>query len=150
MRNSRWLLLAGGAAILVVLFLVLRPGADDPEPTGTATPTPGATGTASVEPTATGGTPEPTSTPSIDAYEIGVEEGSVTGPDRITVAQGERVLIEVEADVADHVHVHTYDLMFNTSPGEKVIVAFRANIPGIFEIELEDAGLQLTELEVTA
>jgi hypothetical protein len=148
MRNARWLLLAGGAAILIVLFLVLRPGSDDPEPTGSVTPTP--TETASVEPTATGVTPEPTSTPSVDVFQIEVEEGRVKGPDRITVAQGERVLIEVEADVTDHVHVHTFDLMFDTSPGEEVIVAFRANIPGIHEIELEDAGLLLTELEVTA
>lgn len=150
MRNARWLLLAGGAALLVVLFVVLRPGSEDPEPTGTASPTPDASETATAEPTTTGDTPEPTSTPSVDAFEIEVEEGRVKGPDRITVAQGERVLIEVETDVADHVHVHTFDLMFDTIPGEKVIVAFRANIPGIHEIELEDSGLLLTELEVTA
>jgi hypothetical protein len=59
------------------------------------------------------------------------------------------VALEVEADVADHVHVHGYDILRDTEPGQKIRVSFRADIPGVFEIELEDAGLLLTMLEVT-
>ncbi|MGH2711203.1 MAG: hypothetical protein ACRDH9_08385 [Actinomycetota bacterium] len=147
---TRWLLLAGGAAALIVLFVVLKPGSDEPAPNGSPT----STTSPSVEPTATESTSEatsePTSTPSLDAIEIEVEDGQVQGPERITVTLGDRISIEVEADVADEIHVHGYDLMFDTEPGEKVLVQFKADIPGIFEIELENAGLLLTSLEVTA
>ena len=150
--SNRWFLVGLGASILIGLFLVLRPDSDETAPTATGTPTPEVTSTGTAEPTPTGETPEPTptATPSLDAVEIEVEEGRVEGPRRITVAQGDRVAIEVEADTTDHVHVHGYDLLFDTSPGEKVLIRFRADIPGIFEIELEEAGLLLTQLEVTA
>ena len=148
---NRWLLLVGGAVVLVVLFLLLKPGSDgDPDPGGS----PAATSSPTVEPTETETTAEPTSeptsTPSLDAVEIEVEDGKVEGPQRITVAVGDRVSIEVEADVADEIHVHTYDLMFDTEPGQTVPVQFKATIPGIFEVELEDSGLLRTSLEVTA
>ena len=98
----------------------------------------------------TGETPEPTSTPSLDAVEIEVEEGRVVGPGQVTVATGDRVAIEVESDVADHVHIHGYDVVREIAAGQKVTISFRATIPGVFEIELEDAGVLLTRLEVTA
>jgi len=73
----------------------------------------------------------------------------VTGPEQITVALGDRVVFEVESDVSDHVHVHTYDVLRDVPAGRKVNVSFEATIPGVFEIELEDAGLLLARLEVT-
>jgi hypothetical protein len=143
-RSARWLLATAGVAALVVLFLVLRPGGDEeteprPSPTPTATPTGEPTETAEPTPTATG---------TLDAVEIEVEEGRVDGPARIRVDQGAWVAFEVEADVQDHVHVHGYDLLFDAAPGRKVQIRFRADIPGVFEIELEDASLLLTMLEV--
>ena len=144
----RWLLIGLGAAVLVGLFLLLRPG-DEPEPVGKATPSPDISATATPEPTVTGDSPESTSSPTPDAIELEVEEGRVKGPGQITVALGERVAIEVESDVADHVHVHTYDILRDIPAGQKVTIAFKASIPGVFEIELEDAGLLLTRLEVT-
>lgn len=145
---KRWLLITLGAAALVGLFLLLRPDAD-PEPTTSATPSPEVTTTVTPEPTSTGDSPEPTSSPTQDAIEIEVEEGRVKGPGQITVALGERVAIEVESDVADHVHVHTYDVFRDIPADRKVVITFKATIPGVHEIELEDAGLLLTRLEVT-
>jgi heme/copper-type cytochrome/quinol oxidase subunit 2 len=141
MRN-RWLLVALGIAVLVGLFLWLRP--DSTEPTSTTSPTPEPTVTATDE------TVEPTSTPSLDAIEIEVEDGQVDGPETITVAQGDHVAFEVTSDVADEVHVHGYNLMFDVEAGVKTLVELDATVPGIFEIELEGAGLPLTRLEVTA
>ncbi len=148
---SRWLILVGGVVALVALFLVFRP--EDREPSSSTDPTPTSTGeTGSPTPEPTSPTPEPTEpspTGTIDAIEIEVEEGRVEGPGRIAVTQGDRVAIEVKADTTDHVHVHGYELLTDVSPDREVIITFRANIPGIFEIELEDAGLLLTRLEVT-
>lgn len=148
MRIARWILLAAGAAALVILFVVLNPGEDEepstqPSPTATEpSPTPTESPTETPEPT-------PTATGTLDAVEIEVEEGRVEGPARIRASQGDRVAIEVKADVTDQVHVHTYDLFFDVSPNRDAQVRFRADITGVFEIELEDAGMPLTMLEVS-
>ncbi|HKZ18793.1 MAG TPA: hypothetical protein VJQ57_01645 [Acidimicrobiia bacterium] len=81
---------------------------------------------------------------------IRVEGGvKVEGPDTISVAQGDVVSFEVEADVADEIHVHGFDLLFETVPGEPVVVEFTADATGIFEVELEESRLHLVNIEVT-
>jgi heme/copper-type cytochrome/quinol oxidase subunit 2 len=156
MRASRWLLPVGGAAALVGLFLLLRP-TDDPEPR--TTPSPTVTGAPA---TPTPETPEPTATGTPagqDALEVEIEaeEGRVEvevegqrlpDPATIEVTQGQRVSLRVEADVSDEVHVHGYDLLADLSPGRRATITFRADIPGVFEIELERAGQPLAQLEV--
>lgn len=78
-----------------------------------------------------------------------VSKGKVTGPDRINAKVGDRVVFSVTADTADHVHVHTYDVMVAIKPGRAATVRVRADIPGVFEVELEDSHLVLTRLRVT-
>jgi len=67
---------------------------------------------------------------------------------RKSVDRGDRVVVIVTSDVADHVHVHGYDLFGNVGPGKRVRIAFRARIPGRFVIELEDRHAQIAELTV--
>ena len=138
---TRWLILLGGALVLVALFFFLRPGDEEPASTTSPAPTVTATGTPSE-------TPEPTPSATLDAIEIEVEEGRVEGPGTIEVEQGDRVAIEIKADVEDEVHVHGYDLFADVRPEREVTITFRASIPGVFEVELENAGLLLTRLEV--
>jgi len=81
---------------------------------------------------------------------IRVEGGvKVGGPDTISVSQGEVVRFQVVADVADEVHVHGYDLFFDSIPGEPMLVEFIADATGIFEVELEGGHLGLVNIEVT-
>lgn len=149
----RWLAIAAGLAAVIVLFVVLRPGEDEEAstgPTATATGTPTATETGS--PTETESPTETTSaspTPDAVEVEVEVEDGNVEGPGDVEVQQGERVRLVVEADVSDEVHVHGYDLLAEVSPDEPAVIVFRANAPGVFEVELEGAGLPLLELTVT-
>ncbi len=79
---------------------------------------------------------------------IDVAGGEVTGGGRYRVAVGSAVTVQITADVADEVHVHGYDLTTDTVPGEVASMTFTADIPGVFEVELEAAGLPLFELEV--
>lgn len=80
---------------------------------------------------------------------VRVVQGEVQGVERtVDVRQGERVRIEVTVDTADEVHVHGYDLFQQATPGTAVVVAFTADIPGAFEVELEGQGLILFELRV--
>jgi hypothetical protein len=75
----------------------------------------------------------------------GLPEGGVV---RESTDKGDRVVVLVRSDVSDHVHVHGYDLMGDVAPGSPARIAFRATIPGRFEIELEDRGVQIAELTV--
>lgn len=91
-----------------------------------------------------------TSTVDDGPVEVRVEGGAVVvGPGELAVDLGSEVRMMVVTDTADHIHVHGYDLFFDISPGEEVEIEFVADVPGVFEIELEDIGLLLLELEVS-
>ena len=129
-------LLIAAAAIVVAagLFFLLRP--DDDEGAATAT-------TTSTTPTTTV-PPPPPAPPSPARVEITVRDGRpVGGVRRVTVAKGRRVILTVDSDVADHVHLHGYDLMRDVAPGRPATLAFRATIVGTVEVELEDVGVPL-------
>jgi hypothetical protein len=145
-RGRTTLLLVLGAGVLVALFFLLRPDDEEAEPAPTTQPP--ATGeitTAREEEE-----PEPEPEPELPTLRVTVLEGRPEGGiQRLAVARGDRLRIVVRADVSDHVHVHGYDLMRNVGPGRPAQLAFRATIPGRFEIELEDRHLLIAELEVT-
>lgn len=68
---------------------------------------------------------------------------------RVSVAVGSLVRIVTSGEVAEEVHVHGYDVAIDVTPGEEETAEFTADIPGIFEVELEGAGTVLLELEVS-
>lgn len=75
--------------------------------------------------------------------------GRVTGGVRTeTVSVGETVRLRVTSDVADSVHVHTYDQVAGVAPGQATEIDIEATIPGRHEVELEDRGRALIILEV--
>jgi heme/copper-type cytochrome/quinol oxidase subunit 2 len=135
-------LAAAGVAVAVVLFFLLRPGDETAAPT---TPTGTETGGANAEPT-TGTMPleaEPA------AVRVAFEDGEVIGPRRPEFTVGDRIVLVVRSDVADHVHVHGYDLMQDVAPGAPARISFTADAQGRFEVELEDRRLPLMELVVS-
>ena len=75
--------------------------------------------------------------------------GDVTpGGERVSVGAGERLRLEVTSDVAEEVHVHGYDLEKEVPAGGTARFAFRADIEGIFEVELHGQGLEVAQLRV--
>jgi hypothetical protein len=79
-----------------------------------------------------------------------VEDGEkVEGLDTLSVRAGETVRFEVETDVAAEVHVHGYDLTFQTAPDEELLVEFVADVTGIFEVEIHGTDLHILDIEVT-
>jgi len=134
---------AAGIVVAVVLFLVFRPdGGDDstsspPPPNATTTPT---------SETATRSVPPP---PAIVQIPIVVQGGKpVGGIKRATVAKDRVVVLVVRSDVADEVHLHGYNVMRDLEPGTPARLRFRATIPGQFEAELEQHGLQIANITV--
>jgi hypothetical protein len=51
--------------------------------------------------------------------------------------------------VSDEVHLHGYNLMSDVTPEQPARIDFVADVPGVFECELENAGIPLFELEVS-
>ena len=148
-RFRRFALVMATVGLVVSLFDALRPADDDDEPaatTTTAATTTAATTTATVEtPAATTAPPEP----AFDTVRVtvtgGLPEGGVR---RATVEQGRDVVIVVRADVRDHIHLHGYDLMADVAPGAPGRLELTADVPGRFELELEDRGITIAELQV--
>lgn len=54
----------------------------------------------------------------------------------------------MSADTTDEVHLHGYDVKANVTPDTDAVLEFEASQPGVFEIELEDAGRRIAELTV--
>ena len=146
-------LAVAAVAVAIVLLVVLRPGDEDDvaQPTTpattvvttTVTETNGETTTTTATTTTTTAAEEPV------RAEIVVEGGEVSGPERVRLEEGQRLVLVVRADVVDHVHVHGYDLMRDVGPGQPARFAFRVTDPGRFDVELEDRQQPLTELVVS-
>ena len=148
-------LIAASLGLILSLFFALRDdGDEEPDATPTvATTTEAATtteppGTTTEPPATTTETPPPP--PSRVTIRLRVVGGQpVPGIRRAKVKQGRQVLIVTTSDVADHVHLHGYDLMADVAPGSPARIRFRATIPGRFEVELEDRGIPIADLSVT-
>jgi hypothetical protein len=148
--TARIALVVGTVVVVVVLFLALRPGDDDES---AATTTVGTTSTPTTTATTTQATTTTAPTTTAPAgprrIRVTVRGGRVAGGVKtVRVRQGEQVVLVVRADVSDHVHLHGYDRMADVGPGAPAQLAFRATIPGGFEVELEDRKLRILELEV--
>lgn len=72
----------------------------------------------------------------------------VGGLAHATVDKGEKVALVVRSDVADEVHLHGYDVSADVAAGTPARLVVVASIPGRFEVELEERGLPIADLEV--
>ena len=142
-QRLAFLAIAAVIAIVAVVILTTAGGSDDDEQEAT-TAQQTATPTATAEPGATP-TETPEATPTPKPQPPLVTRGEVT---KLRFEQGDTVTFRVRSDVADHVHVHGYDLMEDVTPGQTITMSFEASIPGIFEIELEDRGEEIAQLRV--
>jgi hypothetical protein len=146
MRDRRLLYVLLAVAALIGLFVVIRPGNDDGGAAATTsesqpTPTTSTTPTTTEPTTPTVTEPEPL----VTRWRIDSRDDSL---DRLSVPKDTELRIVAIADVTDHVHVHGYDLMADVAPGSPAVLEFTTDVVGRFEIELEDQGRQIAQLNV--
>jgi hypothetical protein len=144
-------LIAASLGLLLSLFLVLRPDDDEEASPTTTVATTTAPTTTATEPSPTTTEPPATTTPKPpDVVTIRIAVPSDTAPKvrRYSVKQDRKVVIVVRTELADHVHLHGYDVMADVGPGKPATIRFTATAPGRFELELEDRSLEFAELEV--
>jgi uncharacterized cupredoxin-like copper-binding protein len=138
---------AAVAALTTAAALTLAACGDkgSSQATGTTTTT-AATTTSGSGTTAGPTTTAASSTPTIEVQVVGGKpQGGVR---REQVKTGQTVVLRVTADVADEVHLHGYDKSAEVAPGKPAEIRFTADIPGVFEVELEQRKQKLVELEV--
>jgi FtsP/CotA-like multicopper oxidase with cupredoxin domain len=118
-------ILAATVVVLVLAFVLLRPGGDS----------------GSTAPSAS------TAQPAVKTVHVvgGKPQGGIQ---TLSFVKGDRVRLRVVSDVADEIHVHGYDLKKDVEKGGSVEFSFPATIEGVFEVELEHAATQIASLEV--
>jgi len=139
----------GVACLLLACWLVAGCGGDDGagQAAGISGSTSSSTSTAG--PTSTTKATMTTAGFAGTLIEARVSGGKVeTVERRVSVKRGEQVRIQVESDESDEVHVHGYDLKRAVAPGKPATIEFAADLPGVYEVELEAAQRKLFELEV--
>jgi hypothetical protein len=82
--------------------------------------------------------------------EIEYTAGEVVVVDaRPSVQLNSVVEVVLTSDTAEELHIHGYDLIVEVGAGETQRVRFTADIPGIFEVELEQSGTPVLDLTVS-
>jgi hypothetical protein len=145
-REQRIAFLAIAAVIAIVAAVVIgASGGDDEETTTGATQTATATPAETVPEEASPVEEEPTATPTPEPKPplLTAEQ-----PRTLEFKEGDRIEFRVRHDAPEHVHVHGYDIVEDLEPGKTVTLSFKADITGIFEVELEDSATPIGELKV--
>lgn len=143
-------------AVLVALFFVLRDSGDDEPSTpaeteqttgGNDAGTNGDEGPDGAGDGQAGGDGPGGGRPEIPTIVVRGGE-PVGGVAELSFTRGDRIRFAVRSDVADHVHLHGYDVMKDVRPGDRVTFNVPATIEGVFEVELEDRVVPLAEITV--
>ena len=121
---------------------VADPPVADPPATVPPVTEPPATAPPVTEPPTTA--PEPANTITLDL----VDGQLVGGVREESVPLGEEVTIVATGNTDGEIHIHGYDRFVELTDGSGE-VTFPAEIPGIFEVELEATGRLLIRLEVS-
>lgn len=141
MRNTGIIV---AAVVVLVVGFVLATGGDD-KGSGTSAGTATTTETAAPAATSAGTAAAPAPEVKTVTVKDGKPEGGVQ---RLAYDKGDTVRFRIDSDTADEIHVHGYDLMKDVEAGGSVAFTFPAKFDGKYEVELEDAGVQIASLEI--
>ena len=151
MRIWRWRFRAA-ASVVAAVMVAAGCGNDRRDNDVVQNETTSSTTTAAESGAATNTMAEDSTTTTVEdaaRMEVTVRDGAVVdGAERQRVTLGQPLVIVVDADVADEIHVHGYDHSAPVAPGAPAELRFIADVPGVFEVELEEQGLVLLRLEV--
>jgi hypothetical protein len=99
--------------------------------------------TTTTAPTATTAAPKPTTIRIV--VKGGRPQGGIRRP---SIGKGKKVVLVVETDAGEAVHLHGYNIEKTVTPGAPVRIPFTATLPGRFELELHHPDVVLAVLEV--
>jgi copper(I)-binding protein len=137
------------ALTFATLFVAGCAGKSEPAASTPPSPSPASSSpspAASASPTTA---PSPTA-PAVDqTIRITYAGGKVSGASSLVkVKLNSRVALVITSDVADEVHLHTYDKSADVAKGGTATITFKATIPGRIEVELEKLKRRLVVLQI--
>jgi hypothetical protein len=89
------------------------------------------------------------STPPPAATKIVYANGKLVGGIKtLKVPKGTHIVLDVTSDVEDEVHVHGPNIMRDVGPNAPAHVEFDVPTPGRYEVELEQRGVQIADIQV--
>lgn len=81
--------------------------------------------------------------------EVTVTAASHMDPSTWTANQNDMLTVNIKSDTDGEVHLHGYDIHFDTKAGQTVTQTFKADKTGSFPIEWEDTSTPLGQLVVS-
>src|SRR2546427_8037900 len=88
-------------------------------------------------------------TPQNVPFDVTVTDGTTMQPSELKVNQNDTVTINITSNMDGEVHLHGYDIAFDTKAGQVVSHTFKATISGgPFDIEWESTSAHLGDLIV--
>jgi len=138
-RTQRFGLLALAAVVAVVAIVIaIASGGDDD----------GESSASKTTATGEGGKAQAAAKPAVESTKVKAGK-PVGGIKKITVTKGDRLRIRVSSpDTTEEVHLHGYDVMRDMAPGKPAIFDLKADVEGVFEMELEGQGVQIASIQV--
>jgi hypothetical protein len=82
-------------------------------------------------------------------FNVTVTGAKAMSPDTLTAHHNDNITINISSDTDGEVHLHGYDIHFDTKSGQVVSHTFKAVNTGDFEIEWESTSTHLGHLVVT-
>jgi hypothetical protein len=82
-------------------------------------------------------------------FNVSVTSANHMNPSDLTANQNDNVTINVSSDTDGEVHLHGYDIHFDTKAGQTVTHTFKADKTGDFEIEWESTSTLLGHFVVS-
>ena len=83
------------------------------------------------------------------AFDVTVTGATKMSPDSLQAHQGDTITIKIKSDQDGEVHLHEYDIAFDTKAGQTVSHTFKADKTCTCEIEWEDTSQHLGTLTVS-
>ena len=82
-------------------------------------------------------------------FNVTVTNAKSMSPSDLTANHNDKITINVTSDTDGEVHLHGYDIHFDTKAGQVVSETFKADKTGDFEIEWESTSAHLGHLVVS-
>lgn len=138
--------LAALAAALLLAGCTAAPTA----PTASTAPASSAGSSAASPSAGLSETPAPAPSANTQVVGVSLKDGRATpNGDRLTVAKGTILRLEITSDHDDEVHVHGYDIEIRVSAGATVTKDITLDQVGRFEIESHEPALTIVQLVVS-
>jgi hypothetical protein len=137
-------------AVLASALLLAGCTAAPAAPTASTAPT-SSVGSSAASPSASAsGTPVPTPAANTHVVQVSLKGGKATpNGDRLALAKGTILRLEITSDHDDEVHVHGYDIEIPVKAGATVNKDITLDQVGRFEIESHEPALTIVQLVVS-